>query len=167
MQTNCCNWRCRWWTIMPCWLQLHLMLVRETLKMLMNLLHIWSPSFNILCVTTLLLISKTCNLNCVWSLSSLDLLHRWLTLQKTILLQFKMKYNPCTSIPIKSQFWSTLSIILTPILTWMMQFFFLIIEYHVYINDDHKHDSYFVQYCLQKHWTYMVEEGYAPSTCLV
>jgi hypothetical protein len=35
--------------------------------------------------------------------------------------------------------------------------FCLIIEYH-------KDDSYFVQYCLQKHWTYMVEEGYAPST---
>jgi hypothetical protein len=40
---------------------------------------------------------------------------------------------------------------------------FLIIEYHVYINDDHKHDSYFMQYCLQKHWIYVVEEGYAPS----
>jgi hypothetical protein len=25
--------------------------------------------------------------------------------------------------------------------------FFLIIEYHFYISDDHKHDSYFVQHC--------------------
>jgi hypothetical protein len=40
---------------------------------------------------------------------------------------------------------------------------FLIIEYHFYINDDHKHDSYFVQHYLQKHWIYMVEEVYAPS----
>ncbi len=44
---------------------------------------------------------------------------------------------------------------------------FLITKYHVYISDDHKHDSYFVQCCLQNHWTYMDEEGCAPSTHFV
>jgi hypothetical protein len=44
---------------------------------------------------------------------------------------------------------------------------FLITKYHFYISDDHEHDSYFVQFFLQKHWNYMVEEGYAPSTHFV
>ncbi len=28
---------------------------------------------------------------------------------------------------------------------------YLITKYHFYISDDHKHNSYFVQHCLQKH----------------
>ncbi len=46
-------------------------------------------------------------------------------------------------------------------------YYFLITKYHYYISDPHKHDSYFVQFCLQKRSNYMVEEGYAPSTHFV
>jgi len=44
---------------------------------------------------------------------------------------------------------------------------YLITEYQFYITDNHKHNSYFVQHCLQKHWIYMVDRGYAPSTHFV
>ncbi len=65
---------------------------------------------------------------------------------ENILLQFKMKCNPCTSIIL-------VHIAYRPNPNFDMDDvdFFFIIEYHFYINDDHKHDSYFVQHWLQKH----------------
>ena len=38
-----------------------------------------------------------------------------------------------------------------------------IMQYHFYISDDKKHDSYFVQHCLQMHWDATVEEGFTPK----
>lgn len=35
-------------------------------------------------------------------------------------------------------------------------------EYHFYISDDKKHDSYFVQHCLQLHWDSVLEGGFTP-----
>lgn len=35
-------------------------------------------------------------------------------------------------------------------------------EYHFYISDDKKHDSYFVQHCLQLHWDSLTEGGFRP-----
>ena len=38
-----------------------------------------------------------------------------------------------------------------------------IMQYHFYISDDRKHDSYFVQHCLQLHWDSVVESGFTPK----
>lgn len=38
-----------------------------------------------------------------------------------------------------------------------------IMQYHFYISDDRKHDSYFVQHCLQMHWDSIVEGGFTPK----
>ncbi len=33
----------------------------------------------------------------------------------------------------------------------------ILIEYHFYILDNHKHDLEFMQHCFKLHWQYMVE----------
>ena len=38
-----------------------------------------------------------------------------------------------------------------------------IMEYHFYISDDKKHDSYFVQHCLMLHWDSLVDGGFTPK----
>jgi hypothetical protein len=43
----------------------------------------------------------------------------------------------------------------------------LITEYHYYISDDPKHDSLFVQYCLDLHWKHLVGSGNVPTRHIV
>jgi len=38
-----------------------------------------------------------------------------------------------------------------------------IMQYHFYISDDRKQNSYFVQHCLQMHWEFVLEEGFTPK----
>jgi hypothetical protein len=37
----------------------------------------------------------------------------------------------------------------------------ILIKYHFYISNDHKHDYEFVQHCFKLHWQYMVEQRYS------
>lgn len=37
-----------------------------------------------------------------------------------------------------------------------------LVNYHFYISDDRKHDSYFVQHCLMLHWDSLEESGFKP-----
>jgi hypothetical protein len=37
----------------------------------------------------------------------------------------------------------------------------ILIKYHFYVFDDHKHDSKFAQHCFKLHWQHILEQRYA------
>jgi hypothetical protein len=40
---------------------------------------------------------------------------------------------------------------------------FILIDYHFYISDDHRHDSEFVQHCFKLHWGYIFVHNFLPT----